>query len=103
MGDDVLPQWISSTLEIKEGRDPLGLQTTTQDRLMPLLLPGVLEPLGLSPGISRSTRSFLTSTGGGERAPDNRTPSAFIKHREWEFRAGRAVVSARLWLGARWR
>jgi hypothetical protein len=43
MGDDVLPRWISPTLEIKEGRDPLGLQTTTQDRLMPLLLPGVLE------------------------------------------------------------
>jgi hypothetical protein len=38
-----LPRWIGSTLEIKEGRDPLGLQTTTQDRLTPLLLPGVLE------------------------------------------------------------
>jgi hypothetical protein len=38
---DTLPRWIAASLEIKEGRDPLGLQTTTQDRLMALLLPGV--------------------------------------------------------------
>ena len=37
------PAWIVPTLVVKEGRDPLGLQTTTQDRLMPLLLPGPLE------------------------------------------------------------
>jgi hypothetical protein len=37
------PLWISASLEAKEGRDPLGLQTTTQDRLMPVLLPGILE------------------------------------------------------------
>jgi hypothetical protein len=35
--------WISGSLEAKEGRDPLGLQTTTQDRLMPVILPGILE------------------------------------------------------------
>jgi len=37
------PAWIKVSLDAKEGRDPLGLQTTTQDRLMPLLLPGMLE------------------------------------------------------------
>jgi hypothetical protein len=36
-----VPAWIAASLEVNEGRDPLGLQTTTQDRLMPLLLPGV--------------------------------------------------------------
>jgi hypothetical protein len=41
--DRAEPRWIAPSLEIKEGRDPLGLQTTTQDRLMPLLLPGALE------------------------------------------------------------
>ena len=35
------PRWLKATLEVHEGRDPLGLQTTTQDRLNPLLLPGI--------------------------------------------------------------
>lgn len=38
------PAWIAASLKMmNEGRDPLGLQTTTQDRLMPLLLPRILE------------------------------------------------------------
>ena len=45
------PAWIEASLEVNEGRDPLGLQTTTQDRLMPLLLPGILE-------LSRRARYF---------------------------------------------
>jgi len=46
-----VPAWIVASLEVNEGRDPLGLQTTTQDRLMPLLLPGILE-------LSRRARYF---------------------------------------------
>ena len=38
-----MPEWIAASLVLNEGRDPLGLQTTTQDRLMPVLLPGILE------------------------------------------------------------
>ena len=45
------PAWIVASLEVNEGRDPLGLQTTTQDRLMPVLLPGILE-------LSRRARYF---------------------------------------------
>jgi hypothetical protein len=45
------PRWVAASLDVKEGRDPLGLQTTTQDRLMPRLLPGILE-------LSRQARYF---------------------------------------------
>jgi hypothetical protein len=92
MADDpiFLPRWISSTLEIKEGRDPLGLQTTTQDRLMPLLLPGVLELSVRARYLS--FHAFLLDEYRRRRLPaDNRSLSIFIKHREWEF--GLAVLS----------
>lgn len=45
------PGWIAASPMKNEGRDPLGLQTTTQDRLMPLLLPDILE-------LSRRARYF---------------------------------------------
>ena len=89
MSDEVLPQWISPTLEIKEGRDPLGLQTTTQDRLMPLLLPGVLE-LSVRARYFSFHTFLLDEYRRRHMAPDNRSLSAFIKHREWEF--GLAVL-----------
>ena len=38
-----IPQWLAPSIVVKEGRDSLGLQTTTQDRLTPRLLPGILE------------------------------------------------------------
>jgi hypothetical protein len=72
-----------------EGRDPLGLQTTTQDRLMPLLLPGILE-------LSRRARyfsfhAFLLAEYQDQRLrADSKSLSAFIKRREWEF--GLAVL-----------
>jgi hypothetical protein len=78
------PAWIVASLEVNEGRDPLGLQTTTQDRLMPVLLPGVLE-------LSRRARyfschAFLLAEYQARRfQPDSKSLSAFIKHREWEF------------------
>jgi hypothetical protein len=84
-----LPTWIAASLELNEGRDPLGLQTTTQDRLMPLLLPGILE-------LTRRARyfsfhAFLLSEYRNRHMPaDSKSLSAFIKHREWEF--GLAVL-----------
>ena len=37
-----VPQWIAPALQTKAGRDPLGLMTITQDRIMPILVPGIL-------------------------------------------------------------
>jgi hypothetical protein len=36
-----LPRWIAATLRISTA-DPLGMQTITQDRILPRLVPGVL-------------------------------------------------------------
>ncbi|MFE6507625.1 hypothetical protein ACFVDI_05680 [Nocardioides sp. NPDC057767] len=83
------PRWIRPSLNVKEGRDPLGLQTTTQDRLMPRLLPGILE-------LSRRARYFsfhaflLDTYRGHQMRPDGNALSTFIKAREWEF--GLAVL-----------
>ena len=77
------PRWIAPSLEVKEGRDPLGLQTTTQDRLMPILLPGILE-------LSRRARyfsfhAFLLDEYRSKRlAVDSKSLSSFIKRREWD-------------------
>lgn len=83
------PRWIASSLNVKEGRDPLGLQTTTQDRLMPRLLPGILE-------LSRRARylsfhAYLLDRYRTLRLPaDGNSLSTFIKAREWEY--GLAVL-----------
>jgi hypothetical protein len=79
-----LPAWIAASLAVNEGRDPLGLQTTTQDRLMPVLLPGILE-------LSRRARyfsfhAFLLAEYRDRRLPaDSKSLSAFIRCREWEY------------------
>jgi hypothetical protein len=78
------------SLDVKEGRDPLGLQTTTQDRLMPRLLPGVLE-------LSRRARYFsfhayfLDKYRRLREPADGNSLSVFIKAREWEY--GLAVLN----------
>ena len=83
------PRWVRPSLNVKEGRDPLGLQTTTQDRLMPRLLPGILE-------LSRRARYFsfhaflLDTYRSHQMRPDGNALSTFIKAREWEF--GLAVL-----------
>lgn len=83
------PRWIRPSLNVKEGRDPLGMQTTTQDRLMPGLLPGILE-------LSRRARYFSYHAYFLEKyrklrlRPDASSLSSFIKAREWEF--GLAVL-----------
>jgi hypothetical protein len=40
--EELLIERVTPSLTMKRGRDPLGLQTITQDRIMPGLLPGVL-------------------------------------------------------------
>lgn len=40
--EEPLIEWVTPALTMKRGRDPLGLQTITLDRVMPGLLPGVL-------------------------------------------------------------
>lgn len=84
MAVTALPAWIAPSLQRQEGRDPLGLQTTTQDRLMPLLLPDILE-------LSRRARyisfyAFLLHEFKEQRLPATRERlSRFIKTREYEF------------------
>lgn len=78
------PSWIEPSLHVTAGRDPLGLQTITLDRIMPLLLPGILV-------LSQRARyfsfhSFLLSEYQRLRLPlSNNDLSAFIKHREFEY------------------
>lgn len=78
------PQWLAPSITVKEGRDPLGLQTTTQDRLTPRLLPGILE-------LSRRARYLSFHAYLLARYRELQMPatiaelSAFIKRREWEF------------------
>ena len=83
------PRWLAPSLEVRMGRDPLGLQTTTQDRLTPVLLPGILQ-------LSRRIRYFsfhawlLHTYQERKFTADNNALSAFIKAREWEY--GLAVL-----------
>lgn len=46
-----VPLWIASAFRRTEGRDPLGLQSITIDRIMPRLVPSVLA-------LSRRARYF---------------------------------------------
>ena len=85
----VAPEWIESTLVQRDGRDPLGLQTTTQDRLMPALLPDINE-------LTRRARyfsfyAFLLGQFEDDRGTATRTAlSSYIKAREYEL--GLAVL-----------
>lgn len=82
-GEEPLVEWISPALTIKPGRDPLGLQTITLDRIMPALLPGVLA-------LSERARylsiyAFLLSLYEERQlAADNASLGAFIRYREYE-------------------
>jgi hypothetical protein len=78
-----LVEWVTPALTIKRGRDPLGLQTITLDRVMPALLPGVLA-------LSERARyltiyPFLLSEYQRRRlAADNASLGEFIRLREYE-------------------
>jgi hypothetical protein len=75
-----LAQSIAPALRLSRGLDPLGLQTITLDRIMPLLPPGVLvlsqraRLFGLYPFLIVEYQRL-----GG--ATTNTALSAFLKHR----------------------
>ena len=81
--EPTLAEWVTPSLTIKRGRDPLGLQTITLDRIMPALLPGVLA-------LSERARyltiyPFLLSEYQRRRlAADNASLGEFIRLREYE-------------------
>ncbi len=93
------PQWIEPRLNIKAGRDPLGLQTITIDRIMPQLLPGILS-------LSQRARYFsfypflLAEYQAHKFHPTNNALSTFIKAREYEY--GLAVQLCPKGCGSRW-
>jgi hypothetical protein len=78
-----VPRWIARSFTFAEGRDPLGFQTTTQDRLMPVLLPGLLE-------LTRRARyfsfhAFLLDEYREHHLPtDLKALSDYIKRCEWD-------------------
>lgn len=78
------PDWIEPSLNVTPGRDPLGLQTITLDRIMPRLLPGILV-------LSQRARYFslhayLLSEYQRLRLPlTNNDLSVFVKLREFEY------------------
>ncbi len=77
------PEWIKPWLNVKAGRDPLGLQTITIDRIMPQLLPGILA-------LSQRARYFsfypflLAEYQAHKLHPTNNALSTFVKAREYE-------------------
>jgi len=81
--EEPLVEWVTPSLTTKRGRDPLGLQTITLDRIMPALLPGVLA-------LSERARyltiyPFLLSEYESRRlAADNASLGDFIRLREYE-------------------
>jgi len=93
------PEWIKQGLSVKTGRDPLGLQTITVDRIMPQLLPGILA-------LSQRARylSFypflLAEFQAHKLSPTNNALSTFINAREYEY--GLAVQLCPRGCGARW-
>jgi len=83
------PRWVAASLDVKEGRDPLGFQTTTIDRLMPRLLPGILENSDRARYFS--FHAFLLDLYRAQRRPANSGAlSDYIRAREWEY--GLAVM-----------
>lgn len=79
-----LPQWIEPSLHVTPGRDPIGFQTLTRDRIIPRLVPGILA-------LSRRARYFSLYTfllQEYERQRLTATPSAlseYLKRREYEY------------------
>ena len=78
------PEWIARSLNVKAGRDPLGLQTITLDRMMPILLPGILvlsqraRYFSLFPFLLRQYEELRLP-------PTNEALSDFVKLREFEY------------------
>jgi hypothetical protein len=79
-----VPEWIDRSLNVKAGRDPLGLQTITQDRITPVLLPGILVQSSRARYFTFAP--FLLLEFEERRFPaSNDVLSEFIKQREFEY------------------
>ena len=84
------PEWVDQTeFRVKDGRDPLGLETVTTDRIIPDLVPGILA-------LSQRARYFsfhlflLDEYARRRLDPTYASQSAFFRMREYEF--GAAVL-----------
>lgn len=93
------PEWIKPGLNVKAGRDPLGLQTITVDRIMPQLLPGILA-LSLRARYFSFYPFLLAEYQTHKLPPTNNALSSFIKAREYEY--GLAVQLCPKGCGSRW-
>jgi hypothetical protein len=78
------PRWVERTFRRTEGRDPIGMQTITIDRIMPVLMPGILA-------LTRRARYFsfycflLKEYQDRRQTATNSALSQFIKAREFEY------------------
>jgi hypothetical protein len=93
------PEWIKPGLNVKAGRDPLGLQTITVDRIMPQLLPGILA-LSLRARYFSFYPFLLAEYQAHKLSSTNNALSSFIKAREYEY--GLAVQLCPKGCGSRW-
>ena len=84
------PDWIDQTeFTVKDGRDPLGLETITTDRIVPQLVPGILALSGRARYFS--LHLFLLDEFQRRRLdPTPQNQSTFFRMREFEF--GAAVL-----------
>ena len=79
----VLAEWLRPSLQDTAGRDPLGLNTITLDRILPTLIPGILA-------LSQRGRYFsiypwmLRLYAERKRPANNKELGDFIRRREYE-------------------
>lgn len=67
------PEWVDRhQFTVKDGRDPLGLETITTDRIVPLLVPGIVALSDQARYVSVLLPHPATGTGPcrSERYPD---------------------------------
>jgi hypothetical protein len=76
------PEWIERSVDPSAGADPLGLQTITTDRIIPLVAPGVLALSDRARYLS--FYAFVLDEARRRGIPDQRALSHFVKQREYE-------------------
>ena len=96
---DLNVEWSASSFRITPGRDPLGMQTITTDRIMPELTPGILA-LSQRAGYL-SFHLFLLDEYERQRLPTSRSQmSDFFRSREYDLALAHEPVSPRVRIGA---